>query len=141
MSCRLGGKLSLPLVVPPRHSSCASCLRGEKEVGILICADRRWPENARVLAVRGAEAILIPSYGIWNEANDRWMLTRAYENGRYVCFAHRHVCFVANPKGEMEARLQGNVDGVLLHDLDLGAVLHNHIEQRRWDLTGPLARP
>jgi hypothetical protein len=48
----------------------------------------RWP---------GAEAILVPSYRMWNEANERWMLTHAYEKSTYVCFAHAHVAFVANP--------------------------------------------
>jgi hypothetical protein len=30
---------------------------------------------------------------------------------------------------------------VLAHDLDLNLVRRDHIEQRRWDLCGPLARP
>jgi predicted amidohydrolase len=110
-------------------------------VGILICADRRWPENTRILAVKGAEAILIPSYGMWHEANECWMRTRGYENGVYICFAHPKVAFVVNPKGNVEAKLAGNVDDVLIHDLDPDAVTHAHLGQRRPALYQTLTEP
>jgi len=108
-------------------------------VGILICADRRWPENTRILALKGAEVILIPSYGMWHEANECWMRTRGYENGVYICFAHPKVAFVVNPKGNVEAKLMGSVDDVLLHDLD--TVTHAHLNQRRPDLYQTLTEP
>jgi len=52
------------------------------KVGIVICADRRWPEAVRALRVKGAELILNPSYGMWGEANEWWLRTRAYRKPR-----------------------------------------------------------
>ena len=34
------------------------------KTGVLICADRRWPEAARVVRLKGARVVLIPSYGM-----------------------------------------------------------------------------
>jgi len=110
-------------------------------VGMVICADRRWAENMRILAVKGAEVILMPTYGMWHEANECWMRTRAYENGVYVCFTHPNVSLITNPKGEVEAKLVGNVEDVLVHDLDLETVTHAHIDERRPDLYGILTQP
>ena len=44
-------------------------------VGIMICADRRWPETARTLRLKGARLILNPTYGMHHEANTWWMRT------------------------------------------------------------------
>ena len=111
------------------------------QVGILICADRRWPENIRILALKGAELILIPSYGMWHEANECWMRTRGYENGVYICFTHPKVALLVNPRGSVEAKLIGNVDDVLVHDIDLDAVTHTHLHDRRPDLYQTLTEP
>jgi len=108
------------------------------QAGMVICADRRWPENIRILAVRGAEVILMPTYGMWHEANEAWMRTRAYESGLYICFTHPRVSLICNPRGEVEAKLQSNVPDVLVHDLDLDTVTHKHLDERRPDLYGPL---
>jgi hypothetical protein len=43
------------------------------KMGVLICADRRWPEPARVARLKGARITLIPSYGMWHIDNERWM--------------------------------------------------------------------
>jgi len=110
-------------------------------VGIVICADRRWPETIRVLAIKGAEAILMPTYGMWHEANECWMRTRGYENGVYICFTHPNVALIVNPKGAVEAKLTGNVEGVLVHDLDLDAVSRTHLEERRPDMYDALTAP
>ena len=58
------------------------------KMGILICADRRWPESARVERLKGARITLIPSYGNWGLANQWWMRTRSYENGFFIAFTH-----------------------------------------------------
>ena len=107
-------------------------------VGMVICADRRWPENIRILAVKGAEVLLMPTYGMWHEANECWMRTRAYENGIYVCFTHPQVSLIIGPAGEVEAKLMGNVEDVLVHDLDLDSVTHAHLDERRPDIYGTL---
>jgi N-carbamoylputrescine amidase len=112
------------------------------KVGILICADRRWPETARVLRLKGARIVLIPSYGMWGLDNEWWMRTRAYENENYVAFAHPQVAFVADPKGGIAARLQSNVPGMLVCDVDLTRVTDkHHIKDRRPELYGEIVKP
>ena len=108
----------------------------------MICADRRWPETARVLRLRGAKLTLIPSYGMWHEDNEWWMRTRAYENENFVAFAHPNVAFVANPKGKILAKLQSNVPGMLVVDVDLSEVTEDkHIKDRQPALYKDLGLP
>ncbi len=92
-------------------------------VGVVICADRRWPENIRVLRLKGAEVILIPTWGMHHRDNQIWMQTRAYENGLFVCFTHPMQSFVTGPTGKIEAILESNVEDVLIHDIDLNQIV------------------
>ncbi len=107
-------------------------------VGMVICADRRWPETIRTLRVKGAEVVLMPTYGMWHHDNEWWMRTRSYENEMFVCFAHPNVALITNPKGGVEAKLQTNVPGMLIHDIDLNEVTTNMLKDRRPDLYGVL---
>jgi len=109
------------------------------QAGVVICADRRWPETIRTLRVRGAEITLMPTYGMWHHDNEWWMRTRAYENEMFVCFTHPNVALITNPKGQVEAKLQTNVPSVLVHDLDLGEVTTHMLKDRRPELYAPLA--
>ncbi|MEM2029264.1 MAG: carbon-nitrogen hydrolase family protein, partial [Candidatus Bathyarchaeia archaeon] len=110
------------------------------KIGILICADRRWPENVRILTLQGAEVIFIPSYGMWHEANTIWMRTRSYENGTYICFVHPNITLITDPKGEISAELISNVEAVLVHDIDLDLIDRTHIEERKPELYSILCR-
>ena len=56
------------------------------KIGIMICADRRWPEVARTLRVKGAELIFVPTFGMWHLDNEWWVRTRSYENEAFICF-------------------------------------------------------
>ena len=87
-------------------------------IGIMICADRRWPETARTLKLKGADFIVNPTYGMHHYANEWWMRTRAYENETYIAFAHPMVSLVCNPTGDLEAKLSSNVSDILVHDID-----------------------
>lgn len=110
--------------------------------GVLICADRRWPETARVLRLRGSRLTLVPSYGMWHIDNEWWMRTRAYENENFLAFAHPNVAFVAGPKGEIVAKLQSNRPAMLVTDVDLSQVTdHRHIKDRRPELYRDLTLP
>lgn len=112
------------------------------KLGVLICADRRWPEPARVLRLRGARLVLIPSYGMWHEANEWWMRTRSYENENFLAFAHPNVAFVANPRGAILAKLQTNLPALLVCDLNLTEVTEDkHLRDRRPELYRDLATP
>jgi predicted amidohydrolase len=112
------------------------------KAGVLICADRRWPETARVLRVKGARITLIPSYGMWHIDNEWWMRTRAYENENFLAFAHPNVAFVAGPKGDVIAKIQTNRPAMLVVDLDLSqAGTVRHMDDRRPELYRDLALP
>lgn len=88
-------------------------------VGLLICADRRWPENARCLRLKGAEIILNPTWGMFRSLNNSIMQVRAYENGLPICLAHPEQSLICLPDGSIAAILESNVPDVLVHDIDL----------------------
>ena len=110
-------------------------------VGIVICADRRWPETIRVLRLKGAELLLMPTYGACHLDNEWWMRTRAFENELFLCFSHPEVAFVADPDGALGAKLQCNRPGVLVHDVDLERVGTYHLADRRPEIYGILTEP
>ncbi|HUU22143.1 MAG TPA: carbon-nitrogen hydrolase family protein [Phycisphaerae bacterium] len=120
-------------------------------VGIVICADRRWPENIRCLRLAGAEVILNPTWGFRGELNTAIMRTRAYENGVWVCFAHPHESLICGPDGSVAAAEESSTPGVLVHKLDLARNVDPHavpddassaspIRARRPELYGPMTR-
>jgi len=103
-------------------------------LGIMICADRRWPETARTLRLQGARLILNPTYGMHHEANEWWMRTRSYENQCFIAFTHPSVGFVVDPHGDV-ADKRDEQPGVLISDIDLSrAKDDNHIQDRRPEL-------
>jgi predicted amidohydrolase len=67
--------------------------------GVMICADRRWPETTRTLTLKGARVIFNPTYGMHGELNLCMMRTRAYENGIYIVFTHPGQSLITNHKG------------------------------------------
>lgn len=112
------------------------------KVGMLICADRRWPETSRVLRLKGARLTLIPSYGDWHIDNEWMMRTRAFENENFVAFVHPNVAFVAGSEGQILAKLQTNVPAMLVVDVDLSQVTEDlHIKDLRPELYRELALP
>lgn len=118
------------------------------QVGIVICADRRWPEHIRCLRLKGADIILVPSWGMFGGLNNLVMQVRSYENGIPICFAHPEQALVCLQDGTIGAVLESNLPGVLLHELDLnnnvealvnGEKAASHpIQNRRPDLYGAL---
>lgn len=105
------------------------------KMGILICADRRWPESARVLRVKGARLILNPTYGFWNDLNEAMIRTRSYENELYFAFTHPRQGLITDTEGRIVAKEEGPDDGswgLMITDLDLGEVDdHGHMAHRR----------
>ena len=69
--------------------------------GIMICADRRWPETVRSLAVRGARIIFNPAYGMHDEKNLWMMRTRSYESEVFIVFTHPKQALVTGPDGRV----------------------------------------
>ena len=73
-------------------------------IGVLICADRQFPEAARCVALNGARVLIINSYGMYGEgANERFIRQRAYENGFYLLFCHPNETVLISPEGRIIA--------------------------------------
>ncbi len=104
------------------------------KIGTMICADRRWPETARTLRLKGARLILNPTYGMYHWTNEWWMRTRSYENQCFIAFAHPSVGFVVDPGGKLIAKRIEN-PGVLICDIDITLAKDaGHITDRRADI-------
>jgi predicted amidohydrolase len=67
--------------------------------GVMICADRRWPETVRTMAVAGARVIFNQTYGMNNEMNLCMMRTRSLENELFIAFTHTQQSLIADPEG------------------------------------------
>ena len=108
------------------------------KIGIMICADRRWPETARTLRVQGARLILNPTYGMWNELNERMMCTRSYENECTICFTHPTLSLVTAPTGEILANDSGDSPDLTVMDISLAGHPTAMFDARRPEIYGPL---
>lgn len=103
-------------------------------VGIMICADRRWPETARTLRLKRARLILNPTYGMHHEAKTWWMRTRSYENQCFIAFAYPSTGFVTNSHGDIMDK-RDDKPCVLRVRVNLrDAKDDNHLRDRRLDL-------
>jgi predicted amidohydrolase len=131
-------------------------------LGLLICYDLRFPEPARVLALEGAQVILLPT--AWPAAATLYpnhvARTRAAENGVFLVAAD-HVgeergrgylgrSLIVGPDGEILAEGGTNEETLLIADVDLrrsdekhrvfvpGEYEINLFSDRRPDLYGPI---
>jgi predicted amidohydrolase len=82
--------------------------------GTLICMDRQLPETSRILAVKGAQVIFVPAWGMNNETNEIMMRVRAYENSVWVVFVHPERVMVIDPGGRIVAQDAKNGDEVVV---------------------------
>jgi predicted amidohydrolase len=104
-------------------------------LGIMICADRRWPETARTLRLKGAKLILNPTYGFRGDFNTAMLRTRGFENQCYVAFTHPSESLLVDPRGKVVHRDEN--DGITIAEIDLTkATDGNHIQDRRPDIYG-----
>ncbi|MCC7406932.1 MAG: carbon-nitrogen hydrolase family protein [Phycisphaeraceae bacterium] len=69
--------------------------------GVMICADRRWPETVRALARAGARVIFNPTYGMRDDLNLAMMRTRSFESEMFIVFTHPRQSLVTGPRGEV----------------------------------------
>ena len=67
----------------------------------MICADRRWPETVRTLALRGARVVFNPTFGMHDERNLRMMQTRSYESEVFIAFTHPEQALITGPRGQV----------------------------------------
>jgi predicted amidohydrolase len=126
-------------------------------LGLAVCYDIEFPETARLLALAGAEAILVPTANMapFESVALRVVPTRAEENAVYVAyanycgaeppFAYVGLSCVSGPDGEDVARA-GSGEETIFADLDRAALAAararaTHLADRRPELYAPLALP
>ena len=74
-------------------------------VGIMICADRRYPELVRRFIENEAGFLICPSGGMFGpKNNDPYLQARSRENGVYIVFVHPAEFLVTDPTGKIVAR-------------------------------------
>ncbi|MHC4543307.1 MAG: carbon-nitrogen hydrolase family protein [Planctomycetota bacterium] len=105
--------------------------------GVMICADRRWPETARTLTLQGARVIFNPTYGMHGDLNLCMMRTRSYENGIYIVFTHPGQSLITNPRGAVVCNNEDKSKTYTITDINLSKAPANkggHIVDRRPDV-------
>lgn len=108
--------------------------------GVLICADRRWPETVRTLALKGARVIFNPTYGFHNEKNLRMMQTRSYESEVFIAFTHPAQSLITGPQGQIVFNDTSDEATFNVTEIDLSEVDErwerekSHLKNRRTDL-------
>ncbi|MBN1640798.1 MAG: carbon-nitrogen hydrolase family protein [Anaerolineae bacterium] len=108
--------------------------------GVMICADRRWPETVRTLALGGARIILNPTYGMHDERNLRMMQTRSYESEVVIAFTHPGQSLITGPRGEIVTDETSEARTYAVSDVDLDVVdqvragRSAHLRDRRPDV-------
>jgi len=105
--------------------------------GVMICADRRWPETSRTLTLQGARVIFNPTYGMHGELNLCMMRTRAYENGIYIVFTHPGQSLITDPRGRVVCNNEDKSKTYTVTEIDLSKAPANkggHIVDRRTDV-------
>ena len=90
--------------------------------GVMICADRRWPETVRTLALGGARVIFNPTYGMHDARNLRMMQTRSYESEVFIVFTHPLQSLITDPTGEIAQNEDADEAGITITRLDLARV-------------------
>jgi len=105
--------------------------------GVMICADRRWPETARTLTLQGARVIFNPTYGMHDDLNLCMMRTRSYENGVFIVFTHPGQSLITDPGGAVVCNNEDAGQTYTVTEIDLASAPANkggHIVDRRRDV-------
>lgn len=120
-------------------------LLGEMRVGVMICFDWRFPEVARILALKGADVIAHPSNLVLPHCPQA-MITRCLENRVYAITADRvgtenriadtpalnfiGQSQVVDPNGEILHRASETGEELVLVDIDLQKARNKSINSR-----------
>lgn len=115
-------------------------------IGLLICYDRQVPETSRILAVRGAEMILIPAHSpsVSRMNEDLMMQIRAYENNVFIALANPFNALATDPDGGMIAHnADRESEGILYAEFDPAKRVRKRtpIGSRRPEIYQALVKP
>jgi predicted amidohydrolase len=108
--------------------------------GVMICADRRWPETVRTLALKGARVIFNPTWGMYDARNLHMMQTRSYESEAFIAFTHPGQSLITGPRGEIVVNDDSSETRFTITEIDLAEVdavrsePHSHLKGRRPEL-------
>ncbi|MEM7033088.1 MAG: carbon-nitrogen hydrolase family protein [Chloroflexota bacterium] len=108
--------------------------------GVMICADRRWPETVRTLAVKGAQIIFNPTYGMHDDRNLHMMQTRSYESETIIVFTHPGQALITDARGNIIQNDEAPDHRFAITEIDLSSVeavrtsRSAHLRDRRTDL-------
>lgn len=109
------------------------------KVGILICYDRQLPEPARILALKGAEILFIPSYGGYSDEkgwNTIMLRTRARENRVPLVFCHPYQSLLIDKHGDV--KVFGTGGNISYYEINMPQDKNNVMRNRRPDIYGEL---
>lgn len=109
-------------------------------LGVAICYDRHYPETMRLLALGGAELVVVPQAGAvgeWPEGLfEAELRVASFQNGYFTALANRvgpEEClefeggsFVCDPEGVVVAQAPRGRPAVLLADIDLERCRASH---------------
>lgn len=130
---------------------------GAARLGVAVCYDRHYPEQLRILALRGCEILCVPLAAI---SREQWpmfemeMQVASFQNQFYSVVVNRAGredemefigrSFVTDPYGNVVARAADGRPELLVVDLDLGVIdaarrAIPHFRDRRPELYAPLA--
>ncbi|WP_439637503.1 carbon-nitrogen hydrolase family protein [Oceanicaulis sp.] len=128
---------------------------GDILLGIQMCREVRYPEQWRVLALKGAQIIAYPNNAVDSASGDAvWrahLMSRAAETQRFVLGANAasntQLCpsAILSPKGDVIAHMPPDETGLATASINLDEVSNWVINQARTDLvqirlrTGPSA--
>ena len=100
------------------------------KLGVLICYDIEFPEPARLLAVNGAELIIVPS--VWSiPAQSRWNIqlpARALDNTVYIAGVNNcqeGTCgqsMIIDPTGSIMQKASVEKEEVIISDVDFSKI-------------------
>ncbi len=128
------------------------------KLGVAICYDRHYPEQLRILALRGCEILLVP---LAATSREQWAMfemelqVASFQNQFFSVVVNRvgHEgdmefigrSFVTDPWGKVIARAADGVPELLLVDIDLDEIdrarrVIPHLRDRRAELYGPITQ-
>ena len=118
------------------------------KIGLLICYDIEFPEAARVLALRGAQLIAVPTASSfefeYRNITTRIVPARAMENRIHVAYVNHtggNLCGTSvccNRAGDYSL-LAGAEEGLLLAPINLESSVFSYLKDRRPELYKELA--